>query len=236
MHLGKPDTLCHMKRVRREAKGFSQMRANPRFILILLLSFLDSLKDTEESLPNRKESQQLSKSSRTGLLSAWLDLWQLPWRAPLELGSPAAPWAAWPAGHWAPGGWWPPAGHPYAFRACEGHYKVWVGCWLFFSPPIINFRGSKHFVTWRVVSAEGSWELVGSSLPEEGVQHCPSHCSEALEVSGTQSQVLQGRSCCIRNFFMVSAVAFGGNNLITLFFRSICGRGTSCNRADSSAG
>lgn len=35
MHLGKPDILCHTKRVRREAKGFSQMRTNPRFILIL---------------------------------------------------------------------------------------------------------------------------------------------------------------------------------------------------------
>lgn len=75
-----------------------------------------------------------------------------------------------------------------------------------------------------------------SSLPKECVQHCPNHCSEALEVSGMQSQALKGRSCCIRNSSTVSAVAFGGNNLITLFFRSICGQGTSCNRADSSAG
>lgn len=98
MHLGKPDTLCHTKRVRREAKGFSQRRTNPRFILILFF-FLDGLKGTEESLPNWKESQQLWKSSQTGLLSAWLDLWLLTWRASLELGPPAAPWAAWPAGH-----------------------------------------------------------------------------------------------------------------------------------------
>lgn len=39
MHLGKPDNaLCHTDRVRREAKGFSQRRTNPRFILIFLFS------------------------------------------------------------------------------------------------------------------------------------------------------------------------------------------------------
>lgn len=110
LHLDKPDSRCHTKRVRREANGLSRMRTNPRFTVILFFCypfffFLAGLKGSEETLPNQKESQQLSKSSWTGLLSAWLDPWRLTRSAPLELGPPApgAVWAAWPARHRARG-------------------------------------------------------------------------------------------------------------------------------------
>lgn len=64
------------------------------------------------------------------------------------------------------------------------------------------------------------WEIsyrrrVSSSVPMAALKP-PGQCVYS-------SEVLQGHRCCVRNFSMVSAVALGGNNLITLFFRSICG-------------
>lgn len=127
-------------------------------------------------------------------------------------------------------------GKPKASGFVKDTAKFGLVGFLFFFPTNNKLSRTKTLCILVGCVCRGTLRDGVSSLPEEGVQHCPNHCSEALEVSDTQSQMLQGRSCCIRNSFMVSAVAFGGNNLITLFFRSICGRGTSCNRADSSAG
>lgn len=72
-----------------------------RFIIIFFFFNLAGLKVSKEILPNQKESQELPKSNQTGLLPAWLDLWQPTWKALLDLGPPAdtAALAAWPAGH-----------------------------------------------------------------------------------------------------------------------------------------
>lgn len=67
----------------------------------------------------------------------------------------------------------------------------------------------------------------GDLAGQEGVKHCPQGCSEAPKASTGQciysSQVLLlGHGVRARCFSMGSAGAFGGNNSISLSFRSIC--------------
>lgn len=99
-------------------------------------------------MPNQKESQQLSKSSRTGLLSAWLDSWhgRLPWS--LDLLQPHGQHGQ--LGTEGRGVDGLQQGIPRASGFGKNTAKFGLVGLLFFPPPITNFQGSKHFVIWWV--------------------------------------------------------------------------------------
>lgn len=95
---GKPDTLCHTKRVRREAKGFSQMRTNPRFILILFFFPRWSKRHRgiiakSEGIPATLEIQSdWFAVSLAGSLAAHMEGFSGAWTSCSSMGSPAS-WA-----------------------------------------------------------------------------------------------------------------------------------------------